>query len=123
GHVKPVLLTFFGCGVQTVNRRKGRPQSSLSFRQRLLSQSLETRESGTLLAPDLLLEKITEARAGRGFARTIALHGFGLFVNLLRLDRQRDGAALAIDVHEFRFDFVVDLEHGACILDTIAREL
>src|SRR5690606_39118348 len=65
-----------------------------------------------VLASDVLLEKIAKTRPAGGLAGAIALHRFGFLVDLLRLDRQRDRAALAIDVRELRFHFVVDLQHG-----------
>src|SRR2546430_11721575 len=36
--------------------------------------------------------------------RAVALHRLGLLVSLLRLDRQRDGARLAVDPGEHRLD-------------------
>src|SRR5262245_21564578 len=51
-----------------------------------------------ILAPDVLLQQIAQAGAARSLAGAVARHRLGLFVNLLRLDRQSDGAALAIDV-------------------------
>src|SRR6202007_4422 len=55
--------------------------------------------------------------------RAIALHRPGLLVRLFRLDRQRDGARLAIDAGELRLDLLADLEHCARILDAVATEL
>src|SRR5690606_30948183 len=49
-----------------------------------------------VLASDVLLEQIAQAGAARGFAGAVTLHRLVLLVDLLRLDRQGDGAALAI---------------------------
>src|ERR1700722_12625479 len=73
----------------------------------------------------MLFEKIAQARASRGGARirAIALYGFGFFVNFLGLDRQRNGARLAVDTRELRLDLLARLEDRARVLDTVATEL
>src|SRR5450759_258297 len=76
-----------------------------------------------LLRADLLLQEVAQARAGRCLVRgTVTLHGLGLLMSLLGLDRQRDGARLAIHAGEFRLDLVADLQHHARILDAVTPE-
>src|SRR5687768_1743038 len=74
-------------------------------------------------APDVLFQQVAETRAARGFPGAVVLHGFGFLVDLLRLDRQRDRAALAIHVGELRLDLVADLQHRARVLDAVTRQL
>src|SRR5579862_1548208 len=76
-----------------------------------------------LTRPDLLLQQLPEAGARGLRLGAIALHRLGLLVRLLRLDRQRDGARLAVDSRELRFDLLTDLQHRARVLDTVATEL
>src|ERR1700722_19603568 len=71
---------------------------------------------------DLLLEQIPEAGSrGRHF-RPIALHRLRFFVNLFRLDRQRDGAGLAIHADELGLHLVADLQYRTRIVHPIAAE-
>src|SRR5215472_18738850 len=72
---------------------------------------------------DVLLEQVAEAGAARRRLGTVALHRLGLVVRFLRLDRQRNGARLAVDAGELGLDLVPDLEHRARVLDTVAAEL
>src|SRR5262245_14125947 len=74
-------------------------------------------------ASDVLLQQVAEARAARGLPRAVVLHCLRFLVDFLRLDRQRDRAALAIHVGELRLDFVADLQDRACVLDAVARQL
>src|SRR5579863_3350694 len=71
---------------------------------------------------DLLLEQIPEAGSrGRHF-RPIALHRLRFFVNLFRLDRQRDGAGLAIHADELGLHLVADLQYRTRIVHPVAAE-
>src|SRR6185437_3113823 len=74
--------------------------------------------------PDVLLQEITQARArGRRLRGAVALHRLSLLVRLLRLDREGDGARLAVHAGELRLHLVADLEHRARILHAVAAEL
>src|SRR6185437_12653187 len=74
--------------------------------------------------PDVLLQEVSEAGArGRRLRRAVALHRLRLLVRLLRLDRERDRARLAVDARELRLHLIAHLEHRARILDTVAAEL
>src|SRR5689334_14332515 len=69
------------------------------------------------ITADLLFQQISQARPGRSRLGAVALHGFRLFVDLLGLDRQRDGARLAVDAGELRLDLLADLQYRARVLD------
>src|SRR5262249_54487713 len=79
--------------------------------------------SVTLAGADVLLQQVPEARAGGRGLGAIALYRLGFLVRLLGLDRQRDGARLAVDAGELRLNLLAHLQHRACILDPIAAEL
>src|ERR1700683_3250396 len=63
----------------------------------------------SILAGDLFFEKISQTGSGRRIG-SIILHGLLFLVDVFRLDRQRNTAALAIHPGEFGFDFLADLE-------------
>src|SRR6185437_7359144 len=74
--------------------------------------------------PDVLLQEVPQAGARRRRLRgAVALHRFRLLVRFLRLDRERDGARLAVDARELRLDLIPDLQHRARILHAVAAEL
>src|SRR6185503_19429931 len=75
-----------------------------------------------LLTGDLLLQEIPEAGAGRGVG-AVVLHRLRLLMRFLRLDRERNGADLAVHRHEARLDLIARLEHRAGVLDAIAGQL
>src|SRR5665213_164996 len=81
--------------------------------------------SAALGGIDLLLEQIAKTGPGGRGRRigAITLHRLGFFVHFLGLDRQRDGARLAIHTNEFRLDLIADVEHGTRIVDAIAAQL
>src|ERR1700693_1439037 len=79
--------------------------------------------SAALGCVDLLLEQVPKAGARGRSVGAIALHRFGFLVHFLGLDRQGDGARLAVDAHEFRLDFVADLQHRAGIIDAVTAKL
>src|SRR5262249_5331387 len=72
---------------------------------------------------DVLLEQLAQARARGRTLGTVALHRLGLLVHLLGLDRERDGARLAVDAGELRLDLLAHLEPRARVLDAVPPEL
>src|SRR5215468_6402642 len=58
--------------------------------------------SATLAGADVLLQQVPEAGAGSRGLGAIALYRLGFLVRFLGLDRQRDGARLAVDAGELR---------------------
>src|SRR5262245_47535907 len=86
-------------------------------------QTVVAASSVAVAAADLFFQQITEARAARGLVGAIALYGLGLLVRLFRLDGERDGARLAVDARELRFDLIALLQHGARVLDAVTTEL
>src|ERR1700683_3669186 len=78
--------------------------------------------SAALGRVDLLLEQIPQARARGRRIGAIALNRLGFLVHFLGLDRQRDGARLAIDADELGLDLIAHLEHRARIVDAIASD-
>src|SRR5882757_3041486 len=76
----------------------------------------------SILAGDLLLEEVSQARSG-GRIGPIILHGLLLLVDVLRLDGQRNTASLAVHTGKSGLDFLANLEQQARILDPIARQL
>src|SRR4051812_8185680 len=73
---------------------------------------------------DLFLEQVAQAgAAARALLGAVARHRFLLLVDFLRLDRQRNGARLAIHAGEAGLDFLAHLEHGARVFDAIAAQL
>src|SRR4051812_20124632 len=89
---------------------------------RLYSILKKTRDRESAI-PDLFLQQVAEAGARRGLLGTVVGHRLLLLVDFLRLDRQRDGAGLAVDAREAGFDFRTDLEHGARVFDAIAAQV
>src|SRR5690348_13631179 len=69
------------------------------------------------IAADLFLQQVAEAGARGGLLGAVVGHRLLLLVDLLGLDRQRDGARLAIHAGEPGFDFLAHLEHGARVFD------
>src|SRR3989440_641416 len=70
----------------------------------MISMSSDLVMRSALSGTDLVLQQVPEAGTRRRRFRAVALHRLGLFVSLLGLDRQRDGARLAVDTGELRLD-------------------
>src|ERR1700720_1072425 len=104
--------------------------SSTSFAGRcfclavMISMSSDLVMRSALSGTDVLLQQIPEGGTTRRRRfRAVALHSLGLLVSLLGLDRQRDGARLAVDAGELRPGLCAHLEDRAGILHAIAAEL
>src|SRR2546429_1681569 len=103
--------------------------SSTSFAGRcfclavMISMSSDLVMRSALSGTDVLLQQVPEAGARRRRFRAVALHRLGLLVSLLGLDRQRDGARLAVDPGELRLDLIAHLEHRAGVLHPLTAEL
>src|SRR5207302_11333992 len=89
----------------------------------MISVSSDLVMRSALSGTDVLLQQVPEAGARRRRFRAVALHRLGLLVSLLGLDRQRDGARLAVDPGEFRLHRIAHLEHRAGVLHALAAEL
>src|SRR5690606_23557112 len=79
----------------------------------------ETRDA---LLGHLLFQQVAQRRAGRRSIRPVALDRLRFFVGFLRLDGQGHDPVLAVDARELRLDLLARLQHGACVLDAIARD-
>src|SRR6185312_2340583 len=107
-------------------RRPGRSTDARSAGRRDLprrSRTMCPSDRSAAITADLLFQQISQTGPGRRRLGAVALHGLCLFVDLLGLDRQRNGARLAVDTGELRLDFLADLQHCARVLDAIAAEL
>src|SRR2546429_9205481 len=99
--------------------------SSTSFAGRcfclavMISMSSDLVMRSALSGTDVLLQQVPEAGARRRRFRAVALHRLGLLVSLLGLDRQRDGARLAVDPGELRLHRIAHLEHRAGVLHAL----
>src|SRR6195256_5094561 len=89
----------------------------------MISMSSDLVMRSALTGTDVLLEQIPEGGARGRRLRAVTLHRLGLLVSLLGLDRQRDGARLAVDTGELRLDLIAHLEHRAGVLHALAAEL
>src|SRR6185437_8718226 len=87
------------------------------------SRTAYSSDRSAAITADLLFQQISQTGPGRRRLGAVALHGLRLFVDFLRLDRQRDGARLAVDTGELRLHFLADLQHCARVLDAITAEL
>src|SRR5579863_1350997 len=105
--------------------------SSTSFAGRCFCLAVMVSMSSDLVMPlavlaraDVLLQQLAEAGPGGGSGLgAVALHRLRLLVRLLRLDRQRDGARLAVDAGELGLDLLADLKYRAGVLHALAPEL